>query len=195
MSRNTVDRLMRLTEPPRYDRKPKGSLLDPFKADIAEMLEDDAEAPATVILERLQDRGYKGRITILKDYLKQERPRYLARRTFQRTSYLPGEIASGSLTHQGSSGFGFDCLRASAFADLDPARLRPRRYGNLDGEDALIVGSSDGFPIQSFSEKQLTAEPSLGALRDQDLVLFPWLVGALRGDGQHVLFCREFYGS
>jgi transposase len=67
MSRNTVDRLLRLTEPPRYDRKPKGSLLDPFKADIAEMLEDDAEAPATVILERLQDRGYKGRITILKD--------------------------------------------------------------------------------------------------------------------------------
>lgn len=47
------------------------------------------------------------------------------------------------LTHHESNGFGFDCLRASASTDLDPARLRPRRHGKLDGEDALIVGSSD----------------------------------------------------
>jgi transposase len=67
MSRNTVDRLLALREPPHYQRMPKGSLLDPFKADIAEMLGDDAEAPATVILERLQAHGYQGRITILKD--------------------------------------------------------------------------------------------------------------------------------
>ena len=92
MSRNTVDRLLRLEEPPRYERRPKGSLLDPFKADIAEMLEWDAEAPATVILDHLQGRGYQGRIKILKDYLQKERPRYLARRSFQRTSYIPGEI-------------------------------------------------------------------------------------------------------
>jgi transposase len=93
MSRNTVDRLLGMDEPPRYERKPKGSLLDAFKLDIAEMLDDNPEVPATVVLERLQERGYEGRITILKDYLKEERPRYLARRTFQRTTYVPGEIA------------------------------------------------------------------------------------------------------
>ena len=92
MSRNTVDRLLSLEQPPRYERRSTGSLLDPFKPDIAELLEADPEAPATVIIERLQARGYRGRITILKDYLKDERPRYLARRTFQRTSYQPGEI-------------------------------------------------------------------------------------------------------
>ena len=67
MSRNTVDRLLQLTEPPRYERRAQGSLLDAFKPDIAEFLEQDPEAPATVILERLQERGYRGRITILKD--------------------------------------------------------------------------------------------------------------------------------
>jgi transposase len=92
MSRNTVDRLLALKEPPRYERSSKGSLLDAFKPDIAEMLEADAEVPATVILERLQERGYRGRITILKDYLQTERPRYLAARSFQRTSYTPGEL-------------------------------------------------------------------------------------------------------
>lgn len=92
MSRNTVDRLLSLEEPPGYQRGSKSSLSDPFKADISEMLDDDAEVPSTVILERLQERGYGGRITILKDYLKEERPRFLARRTYQRTSYVPGEI-------------------------------------------------------------------------------------------------------
>jgi hypothetical protein len=65
MSRNTVDRLLRLSEPPRYERRATGSLLDPLKPDIAEMLESDAEAPATVILDHLHARGYAGRITIL----------------------------------------------------------------------------------------------------------------------------------
>ncbi|MCA1677997.1 MAG: IS21 family transposase [Actinobacteria bacterium] len=92
MSRNTVDRLLRLEDPPRYGRRTKGSLLDSFRLDIAEMLDSDAGVPATVILDHLQARGYEGRITILKDYLQQERPRYLARRSFQRTSYVPGEI-------------------------------------------------------------------------------------------------------
>jgi transposase len=92
MSRNTVDRLLRLDDPPRYKRRSKGSLLDPFKADIAEMLESDAQVPATVILDHLQARGYEGRITILKDYLHEERPRYQARRSFQRTGHIPGEI-------------------------------------------------------------------------------------------------------
>jgi transposase len=92
MSRNTVDRLLKLEQPPRYERRPKGSLLDPFKPDVAEMLDEDAEVPATVMLDHLQARGYAGRITILKDYLQKERPRYLARRSFQRTTYAPGEI-------------------------------------------------------------------------------------------------------
>jgi len=92
MSRNTVDRLLALEEPPRYERSIKGSLLDAFKPDISEMLELDAEVPATVILSHLQERGYRGRITILKDYLQAERPRHLAARSFQRTSYAPGEL-------------------------------------------------------------------------------------------------------
>lgn len=92
MSRNTVDRLLGLEQPPNYERRSRGSLLDAFKPDIAELLEEDPEVPATVVLEVISRRGYRGRITILKDYLQLERPRYLAARSFQRTIYVPGEI-------------------------------------------------------------------------------------------------------
>ena len=93
MSRNTVARLLSLDEPPRYRRKPRGSKLDPHKGSIAVMLAEDARAPASVILERLRREGYDGGITILKDYLGGVRPPRRERRVYQRTSYVPGELA------------------------------------------------------------------------------------------------------
>lgn len=79
MSRNTVDRLLALREPPRYVR-------------VAVMLAEDPTVRATVIRERLRPAGYTGGITILKDHLATVRPGSLAARTYQRTVYAPGEI-------------------------------------------------------------------------------------------------------
>jgi transposase len=95
MSRPTVTRLLELEEPPRYERRPAGSKLDPHKDQIAEMLDKDAEVPATVILDHLRERGYAGGITILKEHVASIRPAFLAARSYQRTTYLPGELAHG----------------------------------------------------------------------------------------------------
>jgi len=92
MSRNTVAGLLAKVEPPRYERTPGGSMLDGFADAIAAMLDEDPKAPATVIRERLQALGYAGGITILKDHLAEVRPKFLAARSYQRTSYLPGEL-------------------------------------------------------------------------------------------------------
>lgn len=83
-------RTFSLQQTPRYERRPNGSLPDPFKADIVEMLGDDAKVPATVILDHLRARLRGPHHD--PHYLSKERPRYLARRRFQRTSYIPGEI-------------------------------------------------------------------------------------------------------
>jgi len=95
MSRPTVIRLLELSDPPRYLRRPSGSKLDPHKDAIAEMLDKDAEVPATVILDHLRRDGYAGGITILKEHVATVRPAFLAARSYQRTSYLPGELAHG----------------------------------------------------------------------------------------------------
>ena len=92
MSRTTVYRLLEQATPPAYERGKGPSILDPYKGEIASLLDEDARAPATVILERLRRLGYAGGITILKDHLATVRPSFLAARTYQRTSYLPGEI-------------------------------------------------------------------------------------------------------
>ncbi|MCA1735712.1 MAG: IS21 family transposase [Actinobacteria bacterium] len=92
MSRNTVNRLLGLKEPPSYERRPAGSKLDAHRGSIAQMLGDDSKVAATVILERLRRDGYGGGITILKDYLAEVRPLFVEAQSYQRTSYLPGEI-------------------------------------------------------------------------------------------------------
>ncbi len=101
MSRNTVDRLLALDEPPRYERASRGSALDRFDDDIVAMLEENPKAPATVILERLRPLGYAGGITVLKERLARLRPVMVAAKSYQRTSYLPGEIAQLDWWHTG----------------------------------------------------------------------------------------------
>ena len=92
MSRNTVVRLLECSGPPQYQRQPRASMLDPHKGSVTRMLDADPKAPATVILGHLRREGYEGGITILKDYLGEVRPVFLRARSFQRTSYLPGEL-------------------------------------------------------------------------------------------------------
>jgi transposase len=91
--RKTVQRAVRSDSAPRYVRAPRGSKLDPFKGEIERLLQGDPRLPDTRVRELLSELGYRGGKTILDDYLREVRPRYLPRpRTFQRTVYRPGEI-------------------------------------------------------------------------------------------------------
>ena len=101
MSRNTVSRLLSLTEPPKYERAPAGSQVDRFADQIAAMLAEDPRVPATVITERLRRFGYAGSVTIVKDHVRAVRPSFTAAQSFQRTSYLPGELAQTDWWHTG----------------------------------------------------------------------------------------------
>lgn len=90
--RDTVRSALRSERPPRYRRAPKPSKLDPFKEQIHLLLNDDAALPGKRIRELIEEDGYAGSKTILDDYLRDTRPRLQPPRTYQRTSYRPGEI-------------------------------------------------------------------------------------------------------
>jgi len=67
------------------------SKLDPFKPAIAEFLEQDAHAPATVIAQRLRQLGFSGGLSILKEYLHRVRAQASAKRAYVRMEPGPGE--------------------------------------------------------------------------------------------------------
>jgi len=97
LSRNTVRGAVRSSEPPRYERPPAGSKLDPYKEDIKELLRQEPTIPGQRVRELIAALGYEGGKTILDDYLREVRPFYLPARTFQRTIYLPGKIGQFDL--------------------------------------------------------------------------------------------------
>jgi transposase len=90
--RKTIRRALRSAEPPRYQRPARCSKLDPFRDEIDRLLRSDPRLPGKRIRELIDELGYRGGKTILDDYLRELRPRYLPRRTYQRTLYRPGEL-------------------------------------------------------------------------------------------------------
>jgi hypothetical protein len=69
--------------------------------EIALMLEENARPPARVLLEPLRPLGYEGGISVLKDRLAQVQPSLLAGKSYQGTSYPPGEISQLDWWHTG----------------------------------------------------------------------------------------------
>jgi transposase len=86
-SRNTVRAALRRDAPPKYERAPRGSLVDAVEPRIRELLAATPTMPATVIAERI---GWLHSITILKDRVRVLRPFYLPPDPASRTWYEPG---------------------------------------------------------------------------------------------------------
>jgi transposase len=73
--------------------RPAGaSKLDGFRKQIHRLLDEDPEIESQRIRELLAAHGYAGGKSITDDYVREVRPFYLARRTFQHTEYTPGDV-------------------------------------------------------------------------------------------------------
>ena len=88
VSKNTVRRALRSEEVPRYQRAPRGSVVDAVEPAILEQLRLCPTMPATVVAERI---GWERSITVLRERVAQLRPLYLPQDPAGRTAYEPGE--------------------------------------------------------------------------------------------------------
>jgi transposase len=94
ISRNTVRSALASDAPPRYERAPKGSIVDEVEPRIRELLAVFPTMPATVIAERI---GWTRSIRVLSARVAELRPVYLPPDPASRTSYVAGEIAQCDL--------------------------------------------------------------------------------------------------
>jgi hypothetical protein len=97
LHRETIRRALRDDEPPCYRRASGGSKLDPFKGWIEQQLLGDPRIPSMRLRELAAELGYAGGKTIFDDWVREVRPRFLRRRTYQRTLYRPGELCQFDL--------------------------------------------------------------------------------------------------
>jgi transposase len=97
VARDTVAKAVGSDTPPKYSRVPAGSKLDSFREWICEQLRADPMIQAQRLRELASELGYEGGKTIFDDYVREVRPRFQVRRTFQRTVYRPGELVQCDL--------------------------------------------------------------------------------------------------
>src|SRR3954454_10313760 len=97
LHRKTIRRALAAESPPRYARSSGVSKLDPFKEWICEQLRVDPSIQSLRLREMAGELGYDGGKTIFDDYVREVRPRFVIKRTFQRTIYRPGELVQCDL--------------------------------------------------------------------------------------------------
>ncbi len=97
LARNTIRVALRSDAPPGFRCPLRPSKLDPFKAEICEQLRSDHTLTGVRIRELIEPLGYAGGKSIVDDYLREVRPLFAPKRTFQRTVYRPGEICQFDL--------------------------------------------------------------------------------------------------
>jgi transposase len=90
VSRNTVRAAVASDRPPKYERRPKGSVVDAAEPRIRELLAAYPQMPATVIAERI---GWEHSIRVLSGRVAELRPVYLPPDPASRTAYAAGEVA------------------------------------------------------------------------------------------------------
>lgn len=94
VSKNTVKSALAAEGPPRYERAPRGSIVDEVEPRIRELLQAYPQMPATVIAERI---GWTRSIRVLSGRVAELRPVYLPPDPASRTAYAAGEIAQCDL--------------------------------------------------------------------------------------------------
>ncbi|MBA3839962.1 MAG: IS21 family transposase, partial [Thermoleophilaceae bacterium] len=84
--RDTIRRALASPEPPSYGPRPRrASKLDPYRAEVERLLAGDPTLSGVRVREEIEALGYEGSKTILDELLREVRPLYRPRRTFQRT--------------------------------------------------------------------------------------------------------------
>lgn len=110
----TVKRALRHAHAPPAVSPKRSSLLDPFEKDIAEILEETPGITAVLLLEKLEQRGFKGRLTIVRDRLAVFREKR-HREAYLRRLFHPGEAAEVDWANCGSIAVGGTRRKLSAF--------------------------------------------------------------------------------
>jgi len=94
VARNTVRSALAADRPPKYARRPRGSLVDAVEPQIRALLKEFPRLPATVIAERI---GWAHSITVLKDRVRAIRPEYAAVDPADRLVHEPGQATQCDL--------------------------------------------------------------------------------------------------
>lgn len=140
----------------------RDSKLDPFKEDIRRLLNDYPSASAVVIKQRIEQLGFAGGITIVRDYVRKIKKR--PKNAFIRFESPPGEQMQIDWGHFGSLAYGEVNRRLYAMAVIEAySRMLYVEFTHSQNQSALhqcllnALCFFGGCPKQIVVDNMLTA--------------------------------------
>lgn len=175
VGRDTIKKYLKNPEKTFCSKYPRGSKLDPFKEDIDRYLEDDPNVKATVIIQRLQQKGFDGEITILRNYLRKKRGKSKNREPYIRFESEPGEQIQIDWGHFGSLVYGEHKRKLYALAVIESySRKMYVEFTHSQKQESLHQGLLNAFVYFGGTPKYILVDNMVTAVieRDRTLIRF-----------------------
>jgi transposase len=140
-------------------RSKRASKLDPYRDHVNVLLDEDPTASAPVVLQRLMENGFDGKVTIVRDYLRQLRGKRKQRRAYTRFESAPGEQMQIDWGHFDSVEYGDTRRRLYALVVVEAfSRMMYVRFTHSQKQSALHGCLIEAFTWFGGSPKQLVVD-------------------------------------
>ena len=145
-------------------RKKKPSKLDPYQDLIEEMIRECPDVKAPVVLQRIREQGFDGKITIVRGMLRNLRGRLKNRQPYIRFESRPGEQVQVDWGHMGTLSYGEAKRKLYALAVLEGySRMLYVFFSHSQQQEYLHQGLLEAFtyfgglPGEVLVDNMLTA--------------------------------------
>jgi transposase len=175
VGRDTVKKYLEDPDKSFCSKAPRGSKLDPFKDYIAKYLDDDPQVKATVILQHLEQKGFDGEITILRNYLRKLRGKIKHREPYIRFESKPGEQMQIDWGHFGSLSYAEHKRKLYALAVIESySRKLYVEFTHSQKQEALHQALVNAFHYFNGTPQTVLVDNMVTAVieRDRSLVRF-----------------------
>lgn len=175
VSRPTVRKYIENPQLPKAKRVKRVSKLDPHRDLIKEFLEKDPDVKAPVVLQRLQDNGFEGKITIVRDYLIKVRGQKKYRQAFIRFESPPGKQMQIDWGHFGSLRYEDTMRKLYALAVIECySRMLYVEFTHSQKQEALHQALVNAFIYFGGSPEEIVVDNMLTAVieRQGSLIRF-----------------------
>jgi transposase len=167
ISRPTVRRYLEDPQP----QKPKvsrSSKLDPYQDRIQQLLEKDPEVKAPVLLQRLQQEGFDGKITILRDCLRRLRGRQRQPTPFIRFESRPGQQMQIDWGHFGVLAYAESMRKLYALAVIEGySRAAYVEFTHSQNQACLHQALLNAFAYFGGSPEEVVVDNMLSAVTER----------------------------
>ena len=186
IGRSTVKKYLNNPDQPPAKRNKRASKLDAYRGLIKQFLEQDPQVKAPVVLQRIQQQGFDGKITIVRDYLLKLRGRQSSRRAFIRFESPPGKQFQIDWGHFGHLQYGQTKRKLYALAVIESySRMLYVQFTHSQKQAILHQCLLDAFRFFGGTPQEIVVDNMLTAVTERQGSL-------IRFNGAFLEFLRPF---